>query len=136
MKKNLGLMLMTMLIANLLVSAAGPALAISDVEKDINEQLQPIADVYDSSSDIDEETFAETLAKIIKIVLGLLGIIFLILIIYAGFVWMTSSGNEEKVGRAKGIMMAAIIGVTIIIAAYIITIFVIQNLLEATGVSD
>ena len=136
MKKNLGLILMTMLIANLLVSAAGPALAISDVEKDINEQLQPIADVYDSSSDIDEETFAETLAKIIKIVLGLLGIIFLILIIYAGFVWMTSSGNEEKVGRAKGIMMAAIIGVTIIIAAYIITIFVIQNLLEATGVSD
>ena len=136
MKKNLGLILMAMLIANLLASTAGPALAASDVEQDINEQLQPIADVYDSSGDIDEETFAETLAKIIKIVLGLLGIIFLILIIYAGFVWMTSSGNEEKVGRAKGIMIAAIIGVTIIIAAYIITIFVIQNLLEATGVSD
>lgn len=72
------------------------------------------------------------LADIIQIVisafLGLLGIIFIVLIIYAGYNWMTAGGEEEKVSKAKDTLTRAVIGLIIIIAAYSITYFVFSNL--------
>ena len=46
--------------------------------------------------------------------------------------WMTSAGNEEKIATAKKTMTAAIIGVAIVLAAYAITFFVMDQLLVAT----
>jgi len=68
------------------------------------------------------------MATAIKAFLGLLGIIFLVLIIYAGYTWMTAQGEEEKVTRAKETLQRAIIGLIIIVAAYSITYFVFSNL--------
>ena len=70
---------------------------------------------------------------IINVLLSLLGIIFLILIIYGGFLWMTSSGNEEQVSKAKRIIRDAVIGLIILLAAYAISRFVVDALVEATG---
>ena len=67
-------------------------------------------------------------ATAVKAFLGLLGIIFLVLIIYAGFNWMTAQGEEEKVTKAKETLQSAVIGLIIIIAAYSITYFVFNNL--------
>ena len=67
-------------------------------------------------------------ADIIKVFLSLLGIIFVILIIIAGFHWMTASGDEAKIEKAKKLMSRAIIGLIIIVAAYAITKFVFTNL--------
>lgn len=71
-------------------------------------------------------------ANIINIALSLLGIIAVGIIVFAGFKWMTSMGNEEAVKSAKGMLMAAVIGLVIILSAYIIANFVILNLYEAT----
>ncbi|OGY48805.1 MAG: hypothetical protein A3D39_03305 [Candidatus Buchananbacteria bacterium RIFCSPHIGHO2_02_FULL_39_17] len=71
-------------------------------------------------------------SNIIKIFLAFLGVIFIILIIYAGFTWMTATGSEEKISKAKQIMLSAFIGVAIVFLAYAITFFVIDKLLEAT----
>lgn len=68
---------------------------------------------------------------IINFLLSLLGIIFLIIIIYAGFLWMTAGGNDDQVGKAKGLIKNAIIGVVIIVAAYAITNFVLGAIIEA-----
>ncbi len=68
------------------------------------------------------------IATIISAVLGLLGVIFLILIIFAGYNWMTAAGEEEKVTKAKDTLTRAIIGLVIIICAYLITIFVFSHL--------
>ncbi len=69
-----------------------------------------------------------SLSNIIKLViesfLSLLAIIFIILIIYAGFTWMTAGGDEAKVTKAKDTIQRSIIGIVIIIAAYSITYFV------------
>ncbi len=65
--------------------------------------------------------------------LGLLGIIFLILIIYSGFNWMTAQGDEEKVTLAKNTLTRAIIGLVIIILAYAITYFVFSSLPGGEG---
>lgn len=71
--------------------------------------------------------------KILKPVLGLVGLIFLILTVYAGFLWMTAAGNEDQVKKAKNILITSITGAVIIAAAYVITNTVISNL--TTGVS-
>lgn len=60
-------------------------------------------------------------AIIIRAVLGLLGTIFLVLTIYAGFLWMTAAGNEDKVTKAKKLLFDGVIGIAIILAAYSIT---------------
>ncbi len=135
MKKGIFYLLTFILLTNLLSFALTPSLVRADVESDIRDQLQPIEDVYGQENPSDT-TLAETIAKIIKIVLGFLGVIFIVLIIYAGFSWMTSAGNEEKISKAKKTMAAAVVGVAIIIAAYAITFFVIDKLLEASGVSS
>jgi hypothetical protein len=75
-------------------------------------------------------SFTEIIGSIISVFLSLLGIIFLILVLYSGFTWMTSLGNEQKVLKAKNTLIQAIIGVIIVISAYAITFFVfsaVQN---------
>ncbi|HLC89904.1 MAG TPA: hypothetical protein VJG65_03005 [Patescibacteria group bacterium] len=98
----------------------------------VNSQLEPIADIY-GQEQADPDLLASTIAEIIRVVLGFLGVIFLILILYAGFVWMTAAGNDEKITAAKKTMVAAIIGAAIVLLAFAITSFVINNLLQATG---
>ena len=62
---------------------------------------------------------------LIQGIFGLLGIIFSLLIIYAGFLWMTAQGTEEKVKRAKNIITSAVIGLVIIVASYAIVGYVV-----------
>ncbi len=71
--------------------------------------------------------------RIIQIALSFLGVIALGLIVYAGFLWMTSGGEEEKVGKAKQILKNAVIGLVIIISSWAITTFLLARLLEAIG---
>jgi len=65
-------------------------------------------------------------AIIITALLGLVGMIFFILFIYGGFQWMTAAGNEEKIRKAKKLIVNAVIGLAIIIMAYAITYFISQ----------
>ncbi|PIR92378.1 hypothetical protein COU01_01910, partial [Candidatus Falkowbacteria bacterium CG10_big_fil_rev_8_21_14_0_10_44_15] len=59
-----------------------------------------------------------------------LGIIFLVLVLYAGFLWMTAAGNEDQVTKAKSILTTSIIGIVIIVAAYAIVTFVLDAILN------
>jgi hypothetical protein len=63
-------------------------------------------------------------SQIISVALSLLGVIFFVLMIYGGFLWMTDRGNEKQVEKAKKIMEAAIIGLVLVVSAYAITKFV------------
>lgn len=75
----------------------------------------------------------ETASRVIRVVLGLIGTIFIVLAVYSGFLWMTAGGEEENITKAKGILRAAIIGLAIILSAYSVTIFVSDKLLKATS---
>jgi len=65
-----------------------------------------------------------TIGKIVGAGLSLLGVIFLLLIIYGGIVWMIARGNEQRVEQAKTTIEAAVIGLVIVLAAYAITYFI------------
>ena len=75
-----------------------------------------------------------TLGQVIRGLLSVLGIIFLIYTIYAGFLWLTAHGEEEKITKAKAILRGSITCLIIIMAAYAITSFVIYYVGTATGV--
>ncbi len=62
--------------------------------------------------------------RLINGALTLVGLLFLLLMVYAGYIWMTARGEEEKVNKAKGILTAAVIGLVIVVSAYAITAFV------------
>ncbi|MDD3285718.1 MAG: pilin [Patescibacteria group bacterium] len=66
------------------------------------------------------------IAQIITVILSLVGVVFLGFAIYAGIVWMTAQGNEEKVSKAKEILTESIIGIIIVLAAYAISYFVLK----------
>ena len=68
--------------------------------------------------------------RVIQYIIGLLGAVAIIIIIYAGFMWMTAGGSDEKVGKAKKTLMAGLIGLGIIILAYAIASFVISKVGE------
>ena len=74
----------------------------------------------------------DVIARVIKIVLGFLGTIAVVLIIVAGFQWMTAAGNEDKVKKAQKIMTAAVIGLVIVLMAYALSTFIINAVIEAT----
>lgn len=75
----------------------------------------------------------EIIGGIIQTALSILGIVAALLIIYAGYVWMTARGKEERVTKAKETLEAAIIGLVIIMAAYAITYFVVDRLMQASS---
>ncbi len=73
------------------------------------------------------------IGRLIGSALTFVGVIFLILVIYGGVMWMTSGGNEEKAGKAKKLIGAAVIGMVIIFGAYVITSFVFDTVRTATS---
>ncbi|MEA3463822.1 MAG: hypothetical protein U9R14_01990 [Patescibacteria group bacterium] len=72
------------------------------------------------------------IAKIIRIALGFLGIIAVGIIMYAGWLWMSSEGDEEKINQSKKILKNAIIGLIIILSAFAIVSFILNKLIGAT----
>lgn len=75
----------------------------------------------------------EVVAKIINVAMGLLGIVAVVIILAGGFMWMTASGNEEKVEKAKKLIFSGIIGLAIILTSFAIARFVISSLVQATS---
>lgn len=84
---------------------------------------------YVAKTGLGNEHPAVIAAKIIQVVLGFLGIIAVTLILYAGFLWMTSNGSEDKIDRAKTILKNAAIGLVIILSSFAIASFVLSKLL-------
>jgi hypothetical protein len=74
-----------------------------------------------------------TIANIIRIAMGLLGIMAVLIVLYGGFKWMTAQGDTKAVDEAKKVLIAGIIGLVIIVSAYAIATFVINSLVAATA---
>ena len=88
-------------------------------------------DAFKGQTTTNYSSFLQTKAgQIISIVLSFVGALFLILMIYAGILWMTAQGNDQQVTKAKSLMINAIIGMIIVFAAYALTTFIGNQLLQ------
>ncbi|MDP2708803.1 MAG: hypothetical protein Q8O93_02010 [bacterium] len=77
---------------------------------------------------VGEDGLAIAAGIVIQAILAVIGIIFLALMLYAGYNWMTARGEQEKVDKAKDTIQRSIIGLIIIVGAYAIWRFVSQIL--------
>ena len=64
------------------------------------------------------------LGSVIGAALSFIGILFFVLMIYGGITWMTAAGNQQQIDKAKNLIISAIIGLIIVMAAYAITSFI------------
>jgi len=100
-----------------------PAIAVAQVN---------INSGYGTTFGLGTADLESTVVQIVQWVLGFLGLIAVIFMLYGGFVWMTAGGNEEKVAKAKKVIGAAVIGLIIVLLAWAIVIFVVQQTGEVT----
>lgn len=68
--------------------------------------------------------FTGVVAGIVNVVLGIVGAIFVALIIYGGTSWIIAAGSPDKIGKAKKIIIYAIIGLIVVASAYVISYFI------------
>ena len=116
--KYIILLFLSLIIFPAIVQAANPAI---DVLEDIGTKKGPYVNVG-------EYGVPAIIGTVIQALLGLIGLIFLVLMLYAGYNWMIARGEEEKVEKAKDTITRAIIGLIIVVGAYAIWAFVFARL--------
>ena len=121
MKKHLTLIGVVLMLTLLL---ATPVLA-QNLDNNFMNQFQGGAQIGNAG-------IAQVIGKVVKAVLSILGLVALVIFIIAGFQWMTSGGNKEKIAGAQKSMGAAIIGLIIVIGAYAAVDFITEALSTVT----
>jgi len=126
------------LIFSLIIIVLGLSLGLT-ASAQLGEQIQNSLDQtggmagFGESAPLDSSDLVANIGQLISIVLGLVGVIFFIIIIYSGFQWMTAGGNEDTVTTAKKRIINSVIGLVIIFLAYLITYFITQTIINTTG---
>ncbi|MFA5075792.1 MAG: hypothetical protein WC480_00010 [Patescibacteria group bacterium] len=111
--------LVTFLFINHLAAAQSPDLGLE----------------YATATGLTTTDIRVVVARIIRYILELLGVIAVCIVVYGGFIWMTSGGEEEKINEAKKIMINGLIGLIIILLAFAIVTWIINALMSALGLS-
>ncbi|NCN99870.1 hypothetical protein GW920_02000 [Candidatus Falkowbacteria bacterium] len=96
------------------------------LNQDAQDTLQTMTDATAGAANFGSTTVGQVVGGIIAIALSLVSIIFIILMVTAGFRWMTAQGNEEIISSSKDSIRGAIIGLIVTMSAYAITYFVLK----------
>ena len=99
----------------------------------VSAQSDPFGLDFGQETGLGQQDPRQTAARIIRSGLGLLGIVAIVIVLWGGVLWMTAGGETERVGTAKKILFSGIIGLIIILSAFAIAQFVLDQLLDATG---
>lgn len=117
-----------------------PAVAHGQTLSDsVNKQLQAGAKKSGLTKDGKAKDPRQIIAEVIQVALSLVGMICIILVVTAGYWYLTSHGETEKIDKAKQTLTNAVIGLAITLAAYSITWFVarrLQNTVQQEKVYD
>lgn len=72
------------------------------------------------------------IARLIEAILGITGAVALLMFIYGGFLWLISAGDPKKVEKGKEVMKWAILGLVVIVTAYVIVSTIVSALESGT----
>jgi hypothetical protein len=92
--------------------------------------------IDDLDTTLGDASLTEIIQSGLTIFFSLLGIIAVLVILYAGFTWMTAQGEPDKVEKAKKMLYSGITGLIIIFLALAISNFVTNALKQVTGVAE
>ena len=74
-----------------------------------------------------DQNINSVIANIVRVMLILLGSVAVIVIIYSGFRYITSSGDAARVSAAKNTLTYAVVGLVVAIFAYVIVDLTIRG---------
>ena len=74
-----------------------------------------------------------TATNIINTLMMFLGLIAVVIILLAGFKWMTAAGNDEEITKAKKLLSSGVIGLIIILSAWGISLFIMEIIVSSSG---
>lgn len=77
---------------------------------------------------LQRESVPTLVGNVVGTALSMIGVLFFVLMVYGGLLWMTSRGNEEQTRKAKDTIVAATIGIIVVLSAYAITTFVFSTI--------
>lgn len=86
-----------------------------------------ITEIDSSGLKLGKNDPVKTAAKLINTGMSLLSLIAVVIVIAAGFKWMTAGGSDEKITEAKKLMTAGVVGIIIILSAWGIARFVLEK---------
>lgn len=104
-----------------------PQVSLAQGLKDAFGTGSPLSDVKTKTGYSDEDIGAIS-GRVINTALTIVGVVFLLLMVYAGYLWMTAQGEESKIDKAQNIIKGTVIGLVLVLSAYAITIFVTRGL--------
>jgi len=91
---------------------------------------------FQTQTGLGNQDLATTIGRIVQIVIGFLGLIAVIIIVVGGFMWMTSSGAQDKIDKAKALIKAGVIGMIIIVLSFAAATFIMSLLKKVGGGGD
>lgn len=121
--KKISYYLSALVLSGLAPLSLVKATGLGDAFGGDNSPLNTVAEAAHYNTTVD---FVYLLNTVVSLILSLLGVIFLILMIYGGYEWMTAGGIETKVDKAKEIIRQSTIGLVVVIGAYAISYFLIK----------
>lgn len=108
----------------LLILTSDQALAASQAT---DYGLKAAADEAHIQSNYSKDALPGLAGTVIGSLLSVMGVIFFILMTYGGFLWMTARGNEDQITRGRETIIAAVIGILIVVGSYGLTRFVLKS---------
>jgi hypothetical protein len=69
----------------------------------------------------DETRLVEIVGTFVSVALAFTGVVFVVLMVYGGYLWMTAQGNEEQVGEAQKLIRNAVLGIIVVFAAFTVS---------------
>lgn len=102
--------------------ASPPALA------DTKKEAQTAVDDLSGGHVDGTNKIKSTIRDIINIMLFLIGMIAVLMIVIAGFRFVTSNGDSNTVSSAKNTIIYAVIGIVVAVMAYAIVNFILDNI--------
>ncbi len=128
MRKHLKVIFSLLILTAVLVIPYLVFAQVSGTESETS-MLGRLSTVADGGGYVIGESSSLTLVVglIIQVILSLLGAIFVILMVYAGYTWMLASGNESKISKAQDMIKTAIIGLIITLSSWAIWSLIFNN---------
>ena len=107
-----------------LVLAQGTTPSTTSSATGLMGRLENIAKEGGYQTDPNIASTPKIVGTVVGAFLGFLGLTFLVLMIIAGYNWMTANGNEEQVKKSRETIKQAIIGMVVAASAWSIWNFV------------
>lgn len=122
------------IVATALILCVGLVLGAGAMAQDnfLSSELENVGNAAFGGTGTPATDLPTAIGNVINVILGFLGVVLLVIVIYGGFLYMTSGGSEDKAKKGVKWIINGIIGLVIILLAYAITDFVVGNLVNST----